>query len=37
MFVLPELAILAHFFLDFHRGAYVEGHMDNVRGHKMAS
>ena len=37
MFVLPELVILAHSFLDFHRGAYVEGHMDAVRGYKMVS
>jgi hypothetical protein len=37
MFVLPELAIFTHFLLDFYRGAYVEGHMDAVRGHKMAA
>ena len=37
MSVLPGLAIFAHSFLDFHRGAYVEGHMDAVRGYKMVS
>ena len=37
VFVLPDLAIFVHFSLVFHRGAYVEGHMDSVLGHKMAS
>ena len=37
MFVLPGLAIFAHSFLDFHRGAHVEGHMDGFRGHKIVS
>ena len=37
MLLLPEMTIFAQFFLDFHRGSNVEGHMDVVRGHKMAS